>query len=516
MIQESITKNMNLETIGIKNKKSIYSNLSPAQLIEEAIKRNEGILNSKGSLVINTAPFTGRSPKDRFIVKDSVSADTVAWGEINRPFDENKFIALKAKVLKHLEDRDIFIKDCHVGADKRYRITVRAVSEKAVGALFAGTMFIPSSDKNFTPEFHILHAPNFKADPSVDGTNSGAFVIISFKEKTVLIGGTHYSGEIKKSMFSIMNFYLPQKGIMTMHSSANYGKTKDDVAVFFGLSGTGKTTLSADIERTLIGDDEHGWSDDGVFNFEGGCYAKAIKLKIETEPEIYVASNKFGTILENVVLDPDTRETNFDDDSITENTRSTYPVSYIPNMTLDGYGHHPKNIIMLTCDAFGVLPPVSKLSHEEAMDHFICGYTAKVAGTEAGIKEPQATSSPCFGAPFMPLPVRTYAKLLGEKIKKHNVDVWLVNTGWSGGPYGTGNRMKLSITRAIIKAALDGTLKKVETKKEPTFNLSVPISCPDVPSDILIPRNTWKDKDAYDRKAKELHDLFKKQCQINI
>jgi phosphoenolpyruvate carboxykinase (ATP) len=502
MIQESIKKQMK------------FINLSIPKLVEEAVKRNEGVLSKNGPIVINTAPHTGRSPKDRFIVKDSVSENTIAWGDINKPFDENKFLALKAKVLKYLEGKDLFIKDCYVGADKRYRISVRTTSEKAVGALFAHTMFIPSKDKEFTPEFNILHAPNFKADPSSDGTNSGSFVIISFKDKTVLIGGTHYSGEVKKSMFSIMNFLLPQRGIMTMHSSANYGKTKDDVAVFFGLSGTGKTTLSADIERTLIGDDEHGWSDDGVFNFEGGCYAKAIKLKIETEPEIYVASNKFGALLENVVIDPETREVNFDDASITENTRASYPVSYIPNMTTDGYGHHPKNIIMLTCDAFGVLPPVSKLSYEEAMDHFICGYTAKVAGTEEGIKEPQATSSPCFGAPFMPLSVSTYAKLLGEKIKKHNVDVWLVNTGWSGGPYGIGNRMKLSITRAIITAALDGTLKSIETKKESNFGLSIPVSCPGVPSEILIPRNTWKDKDAYDKKAKELHELFRTHCQI--
>jgi len=504
MIQQSIKKQME------------FLNLSIPKLVEEAVKRNEGLLSKYGPIVINTTPHTGRSPKDRFIVKDGVSENTVAWGDINKPFDENKFLALKAKVLKYLEEKDLFIKDCYVGADKRYRISVRTTSEKAVGALFAHTMFIPSKDKEFTPEFQILHAPNFKADPTTDGTNSEAFVIISFKDKTVLIGGTHYSGEVKKSMFSIMNFLLPQRGIMTMHSSANYGKTKDDVAIFFGLSGTGKTTLSADIERTLIGDDEHGWSDDGVFNFEGGCYAKAIKLKIETEPEIYVASNKFGTLLENVVIDPETREVNFDDASISENSRASYPVSYIPNMTTDGYGHHPKNIIMLTCDAFGVLPPVSRLSHEEAMDHFVCGYTAKVAGTEEGVKEPQATSSPCFGAPFMPLPISTYAKLLGEKIKKHNVDVWLVNTGWSGGPYGVGNRMKLSITRAIITAALDGTLKNIKTKKESSFGLSIPVSCPGVPSEILIPRNTWKDKDAYDKKAKELHELFRTHCQLNI
>ncbi len=513
MTSKSIIGNMKSD---IKTKKNTFLNLSVGQLYEEAIKRNEGLLSDKGSFVINTVPHTGRSPKDRFIVKDSVSENIVSWGDINKSFDENKFLALKTKVIKYLEEKDLFIQDCHVGADKRYKISVRTISEKAVGALFASTMFIPLDENDIATEFHIIHAPNFKADPKIDGTNSTAFVIISFKDKTVLIGGTHYSGEIKKSMFSVMNFFLPQKGIMTMHSSANYGKTKDDVAIFFGLSGTGKTTLSADIERTLIGDDEHGWSDDGIFNFEGGCYAKAIKLKIETEPEIYVASNKFGALLENVVIDPKTREINYDDDSITENTRASYPVSYIPNMTKDGYGHHPKNIIMLTCDAFGVLPPVSKLSHEEAMEHFICGYTAKVAGTEEGIKEPQATSSPCFGAPFMPLPISVYAKLLGEKIKKHNVDVWLVNTGWSGGPYGIGKRMKLSITRAIIKAALDGTLKKIETKKEENFGLSIPISCPDVPSEILIPKNTWKDKDAYDKKATELHELFKKQCQLSF
>ncbi len=516
MNQKLLEKNLSLD-IDIKNPGNIFYNLSTPNLYEEAIKRKEGVLSIYGSIVINTAPHTGRLPNDRFIVSDSVSKDTVSWGSINKSFDESKFSALKNKVLEYLNGKDLFIKDCYVGADENNRISVRTYSEKAVGALFAHTMFIPElnpeKQKSFSPDFKLIHAPNFKAIPEKDGTNSSEFIIVSLKEKVVLVGGTHYSGEMKKSMFSIMNFLLPSKGIMTMHASANYGKDINDVAIFFGLSGTGKTTLSADIERTLIGDDEHGWGDNGVFNFEGGCYAKAIKLKLETEPEIYIASNKFGALLENVVIDPVSREVNFDDGSITENTRASYPVSHIPNMTVKGKGGHPKNIIMLTCDAFGVLPPVSKLSYEQAMEHFICGYTAKVAGTEAGVKEPSATFSSCFGAPFMPLPVSTYAKLLGEKIKKHNVDVWLVNTGWSGGSYGVGNRMNLGVTRAIVKSALDGTLKKIETKTEPIFGLSIPISCPDVPSEILTPRNTWKDKDAYDKKAKELKDLFDKQLK---
>ena len=509
-----------LKYLGFKKTEKIYWNLTTAPLYEEAIIRKEGLASKYGPIVINTSPYTGRLPKDRFIVKDSSCANKVAWGIVNQPFDETKFAPLQSKLIEYLQGKDLFIKDCYVGADERYRISVRVVSERAVGALFGGTMFIPETDpqklKTFTPQFHIIHAPGFQADPTVDGTNSSAFVILNLNEKVTMIGGTSYSGEIKKSMFSVMNYLLPGQGVMPMHSSANYGKDENDVAVFFGLSGTGKTTLSADPERTLIGDDEHGWSDNGVFNFEGGCYAKVIKLSKEGEPEIYETTRHFGTILENVVIDPDTREINFDDDSITENTRASYPVSFIPNMTLKGKGGHPKNIIMLTCDAFGVLPPVSKLSYEQAMHHFTCGYTAKVAGTEAGIKEPQATFSPCFGAPFMPLPVKSYAELLGEKIKKHNVDVWLINTGWSGGPYGVGNRMKLSLTRAMVKAALNGTLKKIETRKDPIFGVSIPISCPDVPSEILDPRNTWKDKDAYDKKAKELQSMFDKQMQEHL
>jgi len=516
----SINRSESLKIIGLKNLEQIYWNLSTAPLYEEAIIRKEGLASKYGPIVINTSPYTGRSPKDRFIVKDSSCADKVAWGAVNQPFDEIKFAPLQNRVAEYLQNKDLFVKDCYVGADERYRLSVRVVSERAVGALFGGTMFIPETDpqklKTYVPQFHIIHAPGFKADPQTDGTNSEAFVILNLKEKIILIGGTAYSGEVKKSMFSVMNYLLPEQGVMPMHSSANYGKDENDVAVFFGLSGTGKTTLSADPERTLIGDDEHGWSDNGVFNFEGGCYAKVIKLSKDGEPEIYETTRRFGTILENVVIDPYTREINFDDDSITENTRASYPVSFIPNMTLKGKGGHPKNIIMLTCDAFGVLPPVSKLSYEQAMHHFTCGYTAKVAGTEAGVKEPQATFSPCFGAPFMPLPVKSYAKLLGEKIKKHDVDVWLINTGWSGGPYGVGNRMKLSLTRAMVKAALNGTLKKIETRKDPIFGVSIPVSCPDVPSEILDPRNTWKDKDAYDKKAKELQNLFDKQMQVHL
>ena len=364
--------------------------------------------------------------------------------------------------------------------------------------------------------FVVFHAPNLKADPAVDGTRSEVFIILNFKEKIILIGGTSYAGEIKKSMFSVMNYLMPQQGVMSMHASANYGETEDDVAIFFGLSGTGKTTLSADPERTLIGDDEHGWSNDGVFNFEGGCYAKLIKLSPKAEPDIYKTTRMFGSMLENVVLDPVTRKINLDDGSVTENTRGSYPVSFIPNMTLAGTARHPKNIIMLTCDAFGVLPPISKLTYEQAMHHFVCGYTAKVAGTERGITEPQATFSSCFGAPFMGLSPNVYAKLLGEKIKKHNTDVWLINTGWSGGPYGVGERIKIPYTRRMVKAALDGSLKKTETKKDPIFDVLVPVSCPGIPQEILEPRNTWKDKNAYDKKAKELQEMFEKNFKEQV
>jgi len=513
------SKNENLKSFGFKTFKNIFWNLSAPLLYEEIVKRGEGLISKYGSVVINTAPYTGRSPKDRFITEEKTSADKVGWGKINQPFNEEKFNSLKDRVCEYLQTKDLFIRECWVGADRKYRMPLRVISEKAVASLFAGMMFIPENDpkmlENFNAEFTVLHAPNFKADPKRDGTLSEVFILLNFKQKLILIGGTSYAGEIKKSIFTVMNYLLPQKGVMSMHASANYGKDESDLAIFFGLSGTGKTTLSASPDRTLIGDDEHGWSDSGVFNFEGGCYAKLIKLSKEGEPEIYETTRRFGSMLENVVIDPVSREINLDDDSITENTRGSYPVSFIPNMTLKGTGGHPKNIIMLTCDAFGVLPPVSKLSHEQAMYHFICGYTAKVAGTERGITEPQATFSPCFGAPFMALHPSVYAKLLGEKIKKHNVNVWLLNTGWSGGPYGIGSRMKLALTRAMVKAVLNGTLKNCQTKRDPIFGLDIPTNCPQVPQEILEPRNTWKDKDAYDKQAKELLNMFEKNFKEN-
>lgn len=507
-------KKSSLEKLGLSNFGNLYWNLSVSVLYEEVLKRKEAILSKYGSIVINTAPYTGRSPKDKFLVKEPTCQDKVWWGKINLPFEEEKFNALKKRVCEYFQGKDLFIKDCYVGADERYRLPVRVISEKAIASLFASTMFIQENDtkklENFIPEFTVLHAPNFKADPKKDGTLSEVFILLNFGQKTILIGGTSYAGEIKKSLFTVMNYLMPQKGIMSMHASANYGTGENDVAIFFGLSGTGKTTLSADPERTLIGDDEHGWSDSGVFNYEGGCYAKLIKLSPEAEPDIYRTTRMFGSMLENVVIDPNTREINLDDESITENTRGSYPVSFIPNMTLKGTGGHPKNIIMLTCDAFGVLPPISKLTYEQAMYHFISGYTAKVAGTERGITEPQATFSPCFGGPFMALHPTVYAKLLGEKIKKHNVDVYLINTGWSGGSYGVGSRIKIPHTRSMVKAALNGSLKNVQTKKDPTFGVLIPASCPDIPSEILEPKNTWKDKDAYDKKAKELQEMFEK------
>lgn len=510
-----------LVNLGLENTGRIYWNLSVPSLYEEAIKRGEGMLSKHGSIVVNTAPYTGRSPDDRFIVEEPTSRDKVNWGKVNRSFSKENFTALQRRVCEYLQGKDLFVRECYVGADRKYRIPVRVVSEKAIASLFAGMMFIPENDpkvqENFQAEFTVLHAPNFKADPKRDGTNSEVFILLNFREKLILIGGTSYAGEIKKSMFSVMNYLLPQKGVMSMHASANYGESEDDVAIFFGLSGTGKTTLSADPERTLIGDDEHGWSDEGVFNFEGGCYAKLIKLSPEAEPDIYRTTRMFGSMLENVVIDPETREINLDDASITENTRGSYPVSFIPNMTLRGTAGHPKNIIMLTCDAFGVLPPISRLSYDQAMYHFVSGYTAKVAGTERGIKEPLATFSACFGAPFMVLHPRVYAELLGRKIKEHDVDAWLINTGWSGGPYGIGSRIKIPYTRAMVKAALDGSLRKVETKRDPVFGVDVPLSCPGVPQEILDPRNTWQDKDAYDEKARELAGMFEKNIsQYNL
>ena len=508
----AIDKQDGLKQLGLTNTGHIYWNLSTPALYEEAIRRHEGKISHLGPLVMQTGRYTGRLPQDKFFVKEPSSVGKISWGKVNQPFEAEKFEAIKRRMLAYFQGKDIFIEDCYAGADERFRIPIRVITEGAVYALFARNMFIRELNETklvcHLPEFTVLHAPNFHAEPEIDGTHSNAFILVDFGKKLILIGGTGYTGEIKKSIFTVMNYLLPQKGIMTMHSSANYGKDENDVAVFFGLSGTGKTTLSASPDRTLIGDDEHGWSEEGIFNFEGGCYAKVINLSPQGEPEIYETTRRFGTLLENVVMDTQTRHIDLNDASLTENTRASYPVSHIPNMTLTGKGGHPKNIIMLTCDAFGVLPPISKLTEEQAMYHFLCGYTAKVAGTEAGIKEPQATFSTCFGAPFMALPPATYAKLLGEKIRRHKVDVWLVNTGWSKGPYGTGERIKLSLTRAIVKAVLSGSLKDVKTTQDPIFGLNIPLSCPDVPSDFLNPRDTWKDKEAYDHKARELAAMF--------
>jgi phosphoenolpyruvate carboxykinase (ATP) len=512
-------REQSLKDLGLDNLGRVHWDLPSPALYEEAIRRYEGSLSHLGPLVIRTGTYTGRLPKDKFLVREPSSENKIWWGKVNRPLDPAKFEALKYRLCAYLQGKDVFIENCYAGADTDYRVPIRVISERASAALFARTMFIRELDAEklaqHTPEFTVIHAPNFHADPAIDGTHSEAFVILHFGKKLILIGGTAYAGEIKKSIFTVMNYLLPQKGVMPMHCSANYGADENDVAIFFGLSGTGKTTLSADPDRTLIGDDEHGWSDAGVFNFEGGCYAKVIRLSPDGEPEIYDTTRRFGTILENVAMDPKTRHVDLDDSSLTENTRAAYPITHIPNMTRLGKAGHPKHIIMLTCDAFGVLPPIARLTREQAMYHFLAGYTAKVAGTETGVTEPQATFSPCFGAPFMALPPTTYARLLGDKIAKHDVAVWLINTGWSGGGYGVGKRIKLGFTRAMVKAVLSGALDSIPTESDSIFGFAVPISCPGVPAEILVPRNTWPDKAAYDRKAAELAVMFEKNFAEN-
>ena len=498
-----------LDTYGIKEAARVYWNLTTPELYEEIARRNEGSLSNHGVILVDTGEHTGRSAKDKAIVREPGSEDKVFWGDVNKDFPQDKFNALKDRMMAHAKGRELFVQDTFVGADPKYRLPIRVINELAWHSLFARTMFI--SDRGDTkphePELTIINFPSFQADPQRDGTRSPTFILMDFSQRLVLIGGTSYAGETKKSAFTIMNYLVPQRGVMSMHCSANVG-SEGDVAIFFGLSGTGKTTLSADPERRLIGDDEHGWSDDGVFNYEGGCYAKMIKLSAEAEPDIYRTTKMFGTILENVIFDPNTRQIDLDDSSRTENTRGSYPLTSIDNIVPEGKAGHPRNIIMLTADAFGVLPPVARLSPEQAMYHFLSGYTAKVAGTEKGIKEPEATFSTCFGAPFMVLHPGVYADLLGKQMGKHDAACWLVNTGWSGGPYGTGKRMKISYTRAMIRAILNGSLAKVETVPDPIFGVGVPVSCPDVPNEVLQPRNTWEDKDAYDRQAKDLARRF--------
>jgi phosphoenolpyruvate carboxykinase (ATP) len=498
-----------LDNYGIKDPARVYWNLNTPELYEEIARRNEGMYSNHGAIIVDTGEHTGRAAKDKAIVREPGSEDKVFWGDVNKDFPQEKFNALKERMMAHAKGRELFVQDTFVGADRNYRLPVRVINELAWHSLFARTMFI--SDSSATqpskPEFTIINFPSFQADPQRDGTRSPTFILMDFSQRLVLIGGTSYAGETKKSAFTIMNYLLPQREVMSMHCSANIG-AEGDVAIFFGLSGTGKTTLSADPERRLIGDDEHGWSDDGVFNIEGGCYAKVIKLSEEAEPDIYRTTKMFGTILENVVYDPTTRQIDLDDARKTENTRASYPLTSINNIVPEGRAGHPRNIIMLTADAFGVLPPVARLSPEQAMYHFLSGYTAKVAGTERGITEPQATFSTCFGAPFMVLHPGVYADLLGKHMAQHNAACWLVNTGWSGGSYGVGQRMKIKYTRAMIRAILNGSLAQTETTPDPIFGVNVPVSCPDVPSEVLQPRNTWEDKEAYDRQAADLARRF--------
>ncbi len=499
-----------LEGSGLNNLGEVNYNLTTSELYEHALLFDEGILTEHGALSVNSVPYTGRRANDKFVVEEAESKDDVWWGKVNKPFDETKFNALKEKVFAYLQGRDVYVQDLIAGSDDSHALPVRFIQEYAYHSMFVKNMFIePTADqlKNFAPGFTVITVPEFKAVPEVDGTLSEVFIILSFKQKLVLIGGTSYAGENKKSIFTVLNYLMPKKGIMSMHCSANIGQD-GDTALFFGLSGTGKTTLSTDPERALIGDDEHGWSDEGVFNYEGGCYAKVINLSADAEPIIYNLTQSFGTILENVDINEDTRVVDLDSQKFTENTRASYDRNMIPNIAAGNKGGHPKNIVFLTADAFGVMPPIARLTPEQAQFHFLSGYTAKVAGTEAGVKEPSATFSTCFGAPFMVHHPGVYANLLRDKIKEHGSRVWLVNTGWSGGPYGVGSRMSIKHTRAMLRAALNGDLDTVEFVKDGFFNLDIPTECPHVPSEVLNPRNTWEDKDAYDKQAKHLVGLF--------
>ncbi|MDF1734127.1 MAG: phosphoenolpyruvate carboxykinase [Minwuia sp.] len=500
-----------LEKQGFGGVSTAHWNYGTAALYTAALGRHEARIGRGGALVVETGVHTGRSAQDKFITRESSSADNIWWGAVNKDITEDTFDALLGRMQGYMTGREAFVQDCWAGAAHDHRLGVRVITERAWHNLFARNMFIqPTAEElsDFAPQFTIVQAPNFRADPERDGTRSDCFIVVNFARRMVLIGGTHYAGEIKKSVFSILNYLLPERSIMPMHCSINVGE-KGDSAIFFGLSGTGKTTLSADPRRMLIGDDEHGWADDGVFNFEGGCYAKVINLSAEAEPEIYKTTGMYGTVLENVVMDPMTGELDLFDNSLTENTRASYPIDFIPNASPTGVAGHPDNVVMLTADAFGVLPPIARLTPEQAMYHFLSGYTAKVAGTEKGLgKEPQATFSTCFGAPFMPRHPSVYANLLGAKIAKHGADCWLVNTGWTGGVYGVGQRMPIHHTRALLNAALDGSLASVPTRTDPNFGFQVPTSCPGVPDEVLNPRLTWSDGGAYDTKAHELVGRF--------
>jgi phosphoenolpyruvate carboxykinase (ATP) len=500
-----------LEALGIVRSGHVHWNLSPAALYEEALRRGEAQLAAEGPIVARTGQHTGRSPNDKFVVREAQSEQHVHWGNVNRPIDEAKFDAIHRDMMTYVQDKELYVLDAWAGTDPKFRLPIRVVTEFAWHNLFARNMFLPENDadkrSSHRPDYTVIDLPNFRTDPAKHGTRSDVVILVHFGRKLVLIGGTHYAGEIKKSIFTILNYTLPLQGVMPMHCSANIGND-GDTALFFGLSGTGKTTLSSDPRRRLIGDDEHGWSDSGIFNFEGGCYAKVIKLSAEAEPQIFATTRRFGTVLENVVIDPDTRQLHLDDASLTENTRGSYPIDFIDNAEMSGRGGHPKNVIMLTADAYGVLPPIARLTPEGAMYHFLSGYTARVAGTEKGVTEPKATFSTCFGAPFLPLNPNVYARMLGENIAKHDARVWLVNTGWTGGPYGVGSRMKIAHTRAMITAALTGQLDNVEYHRNPVFNIDVPTTCPGVPDSVLDPRTTWPDAGKYDEQAKRLAGMF--------
>jgi phosphoenolpyruvate carboxykinase (ATP) len=501
---------------GLAPQGTVWWNLSAEELYEHTIRAGQGRLAKGGALVVSTGSHTGRAPKDKFIVREPGSEDRVWWGDVNQAIDLDHANRIGADLREHLNARsDLYVVDARVGAHPEHGLRVRVVSESAWHALFARSLFIElSSDElaGFTPQAHILHGPSFQADPAVHGTRASNFVVLNLSAAEVLIGGTQYAGEIKKSAFTLMNDRLPNEGVLSMHCSANVGQD-GRVAVFFGLSGTGKTTLSTDSERPLIGDDEHGWADDGVFNLEGGCYAKVINLSPTAEPEIFRTTRMFGTVLENVAMDDHTRALDLDDASATENTRGAYPLSSIENSVPEKRAGHPSVVVMLTADAFGVLPPIAKLSPEEAMRMFLAGYTAKVAGTEVGVKEPQATFSACFGAPFLPQPPRVYAELLRERLQKHGVSAWLVNTGWTGGPYGVGHRMPIAATRALVRAALSGELDDAPTRTDPVFGFQVPTEVPGVDSTLLDPRSTWADPSGYDAKAKELADNIRTKSE---
>ena len=504
-------QDIGLSAHGIETTGTTYWNLGTASLYEQAVRRGEGIIAESGPLVCRTDPHTGRSPNDKFVIREPSSERHVWWGSVNRSLDADRFDALHAEMVQSLADKDLFVQDCHAGADPAHRLPVRIITERAWHSLFARTMFLEqpagAPAAGHRPAFTVIDSPSMKADPDRHGTNSETFILLNFARRLVIIGGTAYAGEIKKSIFTVMNYLLPLANVMPMHCSANVGAA-GDTALFFGLSGTGKTTLSSDPDRRLIGDDEHGWSDAGIFNFEGGCYAKMIRLSAEAEPQIYATSERFGTVLENVVIDPVTRRMDLDDDTLTENTRGAYPLSFIDGSLPSGRAGHPESIVMLTADAFGVMPPIARLTAPAATYHFLSGYTAKVAGTERGVTEPKATFSACFGAPFMVHHPTVYARLLGERIATHGAKVWLVNTGWSGGPYGVGSRMAIGTTRALLSAALSGKLDDVATERDPVFNVDVPLGCPGVPAESLRPRSTWADPSAYDDQARRLAGMF--------